>query len=301
MPQTLTEIRATLEAAGLRPRKRFGQNFLVDHNLLKAMVDLADVDPGDVVLEVGPGTGTLTDALLDTGARVLAVEIDRGLTRLLRHRYADRSRFRLLHCDVLAGKHTIHPDVVAGAGELGGSRIRLVSNLPYNIATPLICECLLSSLAADRGHDDVLRVSDLTVTVQREVAQRLTAEPGVSAYGPASVVIALLGSVRPGRRVPATAFWPRPKVAGQMLRIDFRPPSGRRIFDARTLTELVAWAFGQRRKMIGSATRQAESPFAPAALAAALAAAQVDPHLRPERITPEQFARMAQALTDLGR
>ncbi|NQU74771.1 MAG: hypothetical protein HQ546_00485, partial [Planctomycetes bacterium] len=151
MPQTLSEIRAMLASAGLSPRKSFGQHFLIDHNLLAIMVKLSNVGPGDVVLEVGPGTGTLTDALLATGAKVLAVEIDRGLAGLLADRYAGTSALRLICCDVLADKHNISGEVLQALHQFGTDCVHLVSNLPYNIATPLICECLLSSAAAARA------------------------------------------------------------------------------------------------------------------------------------------------------
>ena len=296
MAQTLTEIRAMLDAAGVRPRKRLGQNFLIDHNLLAALVELADVKAGNVVLEVGPGTGTLTDAMLAAEARMLAVEIDARLADLLTNRSADQPALRLIHGDVLSGKHAINPQVLAALSQFGPTGVHLVSNLPYKIATPLVCLCLLSSVAAERDDPHGIAFTDLTVTVQQEVAQRLTAEPGSSAYGPASVLVALLGKAHQGKRVPASAFWPRPKVAGRMLRIDVICPPAERVADLKMLSGLLAWLFHQRRKKIGSAGRRAWAPVSAEAFAGALAEAQVDRDLRPECVTPDQFARISSAL-----
>jgi 16S rRNA (adenine1518-N6/adenine1519-N6)-dimethyltransferase len=299
MPQTLTEIREMLRAAGLRPRKMFGQNFLIDHNLLRAMVELANVSPGDVVLEVGPGTGTLTDELLAAGATVLAVEIDRGLAALLEQRYAAAERRpRLLHCDVLAGKHEINPQVTGAIREMAPGGAALVSNLPYNIATPLVCDCLLSSIAAHRGDAQAVKFASLTVTVQREVAQRFTAGVGDENYGPVSVLVGLLGKVTLGKRAPGEAFWPRPAVSSQMLRIDFTAPAKDRPADVGELVELLSWAFQQRRKKMGAASRKG-GPLPPEAMAKALAQAGIDANSRPESLAGEDFVRLAEEIHGL--
>jgi len=300
MPQTQTEIRAMLDEAGLRPRKRFGQNFMVDRNLLAAVVELAGVGAGAGVLEIGAGTGTLTEALLAAGAEVLAVEVDRGLAGLLRKRFAGQGRLRLLECDVLAGKHRIDPRVLAAVRTLPAETLHLVSNVPYNIAVPVVCEFLLSAPAAERGEAGAVRLEAITMTVQREVADRLSAGPGSGAYGPASVLAAVLGEVHLGKVVPASAFWPVPKVASRMLRIDIRPPSPETVPDLAALTAVVHWAFAHRRKKIASAARPPVMAGRAAALAPALAAAGIDPGVRPERIDPARFARLAAALAGGG-
>ncbi len=301
MPQTLTEIRDMLERAGLQPQKRLGQNFMVDKNLLAAVVALAEVGDGDGVLEIGPGTGTLTEALLAAGATVLAVELDKGLAALLRQRLTGRERFRLLACDVLAGKHRIEPRVLAAMRDLPGDSVHLVSNVPYNIAVPVVCEFLLSAVAAERGQAGGVPLKAMTMTVQREVAERLSAGPGSGSYGPASVLVALLGQVHLGKLVPASAFWPRPKVASRMLRIDVRPPSPETVPDTGPLTAVVQWAFTHRRKKIGSPTRRRALPFEYRALGPALAAAGIDPAARPDRIDPARFARLAAELAAGGQ
>jgi len=295
--QTLREIRRLLEEAGLRPRKQFGQSFLIDGNLLGKLVELAELTGGETVLEVGPGTGSLTEELLDRAATVVAVEIDRGLCDLLRRRLGDRGTLTLIRGDVLAGKHALSPAVLAAVGP----GTHLVSNLPYNIATPLVVECLLQSWRAAHREDAATSSFErLTFTVQREVADRLRAPPGSGDYGAVSVVAALLGSVRTDRAVPASAFWPRPNVESRIVRIDFDRAGAERLDDAETLMALLALAFGQRRKQIHSLVRRPRRRFLAEALEAALARAGIEPTGRPEQVSPEKYLTMANALSQAG-
>lgn len=280
----------------MRPQKMFGQNFLIDHNLLNALVELSGVKAGDWVLEVGPGTGTLTDVLVEAGANILAVEIDHGLFRLLENRYAGKPQVKLMCADVLANKHRIDEKVLDAAREWCGG-ISLISNLPYNIATPLICDCLLQSLAAKRGDMTAVNFLRLTVTIQREVAERLVAKTDEEAYGPAAVVTELLAKIEPGKKLPATAFWPVPNVVSQMLKIEPLAPPVEELGDVAVLRQLVNWAFSHRRKKIVSTGRRTGALFSAEAIEKALAAAGVDRDSRPERISPQQFARMAAELT----
>ncbi len=293
--QTLGEIRNLLRQADLTPRRRFGQCFLHDANLMRQILELAAPAPGDVVLEVGPGTGSLTGELLSAvsggqGGRVVAVEIDRGLAALLARQFADREDLTLLVDDVLTGKHEINPEVYRA---LCGPA-SMIANLPYSIATPLIAQLLIDAwLARDTQRP---RVHRMTFTVQREVAERISASPGGEAYGPVSVLTALLASVRRGPTLPPTAFWPRPKVDSQALRVDVDAEKVRRIGDVHTLRLVVSQAFGQRRKMIRAAARRKDSKLAPQAFEDALVEAEIDPSHRPEQIAPEGFARLADAL-----
>jgi 16S rRNA A1518/A1519 N6-dimethyltransferase RsmA/KsgA/DIM1 with predicted DNA glycosylase/AP lyase activity len=338
--QTQTQIRQMLEGAGLAPNKAFGQNFLVDLNLMGKVLELAEVGPQDVVLEVGPGTGSLTEELARRARRVVAVEIDRGLAELLGQQLAACDNVRVLHTDVLAGKHEISPAVVAEIAP----RASLVSNLPYNVATPLVAECLLmshravnewhghlahasqgrpapagssssSSSSVPEGREEETHGQDahathgrdghatkecrfdrLTFTVQREVGDRLSAGTGEDAYGPLSVVVAVLAKVTPGPVLPASAFWPRPAVSSRILRIDFDEPAALRLGDSAILTSLLALAFGQRRKQIGSLLHRKDCPFDAAALAEAFARAGVEKTLRPEQVSPGQYVEVANAL-----
>src|SRR4051794_22501809 len=152
MPQTKHEIQALLAGAGAQPRHRFGQNFMIDQNLVRVVADAGNVAPGDVVIEVGPGTGTLTEELLARGADVIAVEIDRDLAKLLRERFSDQPKFTLIEGDALASKHAINQQLAnvltsqRGGADRPAPARKLIANLPYNIASPLIIELLIAGV-----------------------------------------------------------------------------------------------------------------------------------------------------------
>ncbi len=177
MAQTLTDIKTLLASHGLHPKKRFGQNFLHDGNHMRRIMDAANMQAGELILEVGPGTGALSERLLEAGAHVLAVEIDPDMEPILRDRLSQfGERFQLHIGDVLASKHTLNPQVV----ELINDRpFKLIANLPYNIASPL-----LVNLAIDHLH-----MSTAIIMIQREVADRIIAKPGGKDYGPLSVIL----------------------------------------------------------------------------------------------------------------
>ena len=289
--QTLSQIRELLAAAGVRPRKRLGQCFLIDGNLTRKLLELAELSGGETVLEVGAGTGSLTEELLSRAARVVAVEMDAALAGVVGRRLGGSDRLTVLNCDVLAGKHALSPTVVA---QLTAGEVHLVANLPYGSAVPVVVNCLLHSWSAVRGGQSSF--ARLTFTVQQELAERLTAPVGGSHYGPAAVVSALLARARPGRAVPASAFWPRPKVSSRMLRLDFDAAAAKLLDETRVLSDVLAATFGQRRKKIAAAARRRDLPFDPGAFLAALDAAGIDRNARPEQVPPPAFRELANAL-----
>jgi 16S rRNA (adenine1518-N6/adenine1519-N6)-dimethyltransferase len=269
MPQTKHEMQAILSGLGIHPRQGFGQNFMIDQNLLRIVADAGNIHAGDWVLEVGPGTGSLTEELLERGAFVQAVEIDRRLAESLRVRFAGNERFALIESDVLAGKHQIHP-VVLESLKAAPAPIRMVANLPYNIASPLAIELLR------------VGVELLVFTVQREVAQRLRAAAGQEAYGPLSVMAQLLADVEVLRILPPQAFWPEPKVDSALVRLKRNDRLGQR---AGAFGAFVHQLFSARRKMLrkGLAQTGIDDPDA------LLAAAQIDGHLRVEEIPGDRL------------
>jgi 16S rRNA (adenine1518-N6/adenine1519-N6)-dimethyltransferase len=282
--QTLSDIRELLSTAGLAPRHRYGQNFLVDLNLMRKLVAAAELKPTDVVLEVGPGTGSLTELLLESGARVVACEIDHGLQNMLRSKFGELEpeRFTLVAGDALAGKHAINPDVLAALREkapAAGGVYKLVANLPYQIATPLLLELLYGAPPFER----------LVCTIQKEVGERLMAGSKTDAYGPISVVAQTLAQIETIAVLPASAFWPRPKIESVMLKIT---PTPRCTWppDTPGFVNFVRSAFQQRRKKLTGALRGVTSD--PPAL---LGHAQVDPNARAEELSPPSWRLLWQA------
>ncbi|MDY7107018.1 MAG: 16S rRNA (adenine(1518)-N(6)/adenine(1519)-N(6))-dimethyltransferase RsmA [Planctomycetota bacterium] len=248
--QTIIEIRSLLAARGLRPRHRLGQNFLHDQNQLRKLIAAAQIAPGDLVLEIGPGTGTLTEALLEAGAKVIASEIDDDLADIVADRLGDR--ITLIRGDCLARGRVLAPAIVDA---IDGRPFRLVANLPYQVASPLMTTLLL----------DHPNCAGQYVTIQKEVADRLLAAPGGKDYGPLGIIIAALAEVKRIGTVPPTCFWPQPQVTSAMVEILPSPPGrgaggegppevklpdspeARRAF-ARFVTNL----FSKRRKQLGA-------------------------------------------------
>ncbi|MBN1555754.1 MAG: ribosomal RNA small subunit methyltransferase A [Phycisphaerae bacterium] len=288
--QTKKDIQALLAEATRSPNKRFGQCFLIDLNLMRKLLDEAALQGDETVLEVGPGTGSLSEELLARAKRVVAVEIDRALAELSRRRFAEEPRFTLIEGDVLAGKHAIAPAVL----ETVAPKARLVANLPYNIATPLVADCLMQSYLSLRG-EGVLFES-LTFTVQEEVALRLTAREGRD-RGPLSVLVALLGDAKLGSFVPKTAFWPAPKVDSRIVRIDFDAARAGQIEDIHLLRRILDMTFSQRRKSILATSRARNAPVSHEAFAAALDSAGIDPSARADHVSPEDYLRVTKCLT----
>ena len=265
-PQTRTEIADLLERHGLSPIHRLGQNFLADANITRKIVEVAGVTPGDLVLEVGAGTGTLTRALAAAGGRVIAYEIDAGLAPVLEEVTAGLD-VELRFTDIM------HVDL---GSDLEGGPWTMVANLPYNVGTPLVLDAL-------RGLPDIVR---FVVMVQREVAERFAASPGSKDYGLPSVISGIYAPARIAFRVPPQVFYPAPSVDSAVVVMDRVPaPPG-----AARAVELAAAGFNQRRKMLRrSLAGMFEDP------AVSIAKAGLDPTSRAEDLSPGDFLRLALA------
>lgn len=267
MAQTKQEIQSILADAGSEPRHRFGQNFMIDQNLVRLVAEAGEVAAGDLVVEVGPGTGTLTEELLGRGAEVVAVEIDRDLAAALRRRLGDRPNFRLIEGDALAGKHELNAELLATHHGAAGRPRKLVANLPYNIASPLVIELLIAG------------VDLLAFTVQKEVADRLRAAAGADAYGGLTVMAQMLARVEALRTLPPEAFWPAPKIESSLVRLRREDRLGA---SAGAFGRFVQQLFSARRKTLRKALSQAG--YAADSL---IAGQSLDPQARPETLSPQ--------------
>jgi 16S rRNA (adenine1518-N6/adenine1519-N6)-dimethyltransferase len=274
-----TEIRHLARELDFRPRKSFGQNFVHDANTVRRIVSASTINRNDHVLEVGPGLGSLTLALLDRGARVTAVEIDPVLARQLpttvaQHSHSEITRLSVLHRDILE----------LAASDLEAAPTALVANLPYNIAVP----ALLHLLA------EFPSIRTVLVMVQAEVAERLAAEPGGKDYGVPSAKVRFYGTVRRYGMVSPTVFWPIPRVYSGLVRIDRYETSPWPTDPAfrNHVFELIDIAFAQRRKT----SRNAFAEWAGSGNESAerLLSASIDPSRRGETLGIADFVRLFQ-------
>lgn len=271
-----TTIRALANKIDLKPTKQLGQNFVTDGNTVRRIVSLANVQPADVVVEVGPGLGSLTLGLLATGAEVIAIEIDPKLAELLPstvedHQPAALKRLTIINSDAL--------DVT----DLPQAPTKVVANLPYNVSVPVILHLLELFPSWEVG----------LVMVQLEVADRLVAKPGSKVYGVPSAKLAwYAGAARVGT-VPPSVFWPVPNVDSGLVRITRRETPKA---DRQSTFEVIDAAFSQRRKMLRSALSGRFSSSA--AASNALESVGIDPTLRGEMLGIEDFIKIATANLD---
>jgi 16S rRNA (adenine1518-N6/adenine1519-N6)-dimethyltransferase len=270
---TRSAVADLLTRHGLSPSRALGQNFVADPNTVRRIVRLAEVVPGEPVVEIGPGVGSLTTALAEVGAEVTAVELDRHLVPVLEEvvvplgvRVVQGDALRVDWSELLAG----HP------------RWSLVANLPYNVGTTIVLHLL----------DEVPAVDRMLVMVQREVGERLAAAPGTAAYGIPSVKVALWARAEVVGRVPPTVFIPQPKVESVLVRIRrlADPPA---VADHDVLMGLVRRAFGQRRKML-------RRSLAGIVSAEAFERAGVAPEARPEQLAVPEWAALTDAVLAEG-
>jgi 16S rRNA (adenine1518-N6/adenine1519-N6)-dimethyltransferase len=256
------------------PTKALGQNFVIDQNTIRRIVRLAEISPTDRIIEVGAGVGTLTLGLAEAAEHVTAIELDRKLIPALREVLAGTGNVEVVQGDAM---DLDYAPLVAGGPH------RLVANLPYNIATPLIADLLQQRP----------EITDFVVMVQREAGERFVAAPGSKAYGAVSLLVAYYSEARLLGKVPASVFWPVPKVESLLVRLTRRPL--RVDVEGPELMRVVRAAFSQRRKTIRN-TLASGLDMEVGEVEAALARAGVDPGARAEALGLEEFAGLVRVL-----
>lgn len=267
-----------------RPRPRFAQHFLVARGVIEAIAELVRPAAGEVVVEIGPGRGALTEALLAVVDRLVAVEIDRDLVALLRTRRG-AGTLDLIEGDIL------QIDLREVLRAAGGCRLLMVGNLPYNITAPLIFHLL--------AHADC--ISRAIVMVQREVAQRLVASPGSKDYSLLSVLVALRAEVELRLQVERDCFRPIPAVDSSVVELRFAPKLRYAVQDVNGFDRLVRRAFGQRRKMLRNSLLGLNPAGGRPWLDEVGQQAGIDLTRRPEELSIEEFIRLSDACSRLGR
>lgn len=242
--QTKTFLLERFREMGIRPATRHGQNFLIDLNLVQIIVDAAELTNDDVVLEIGTGTGSLTALMAERAAAVVTVEIDAHLFELASEQLIDLPNVTMLQLDALRNKNHFDDRVMSAVGEhlsaSPGRRLKLVANLPYNIATPVISN-LLSAPHVPHS---------MTVTIQKELADRIAAVPSTKDYSALSVWIQSQCSTEVVRELPPSVFWPAPKVTSAVLRIVVEPERRARIRDLAFFHQITKALFLHRRKFL---------------------------------------------------
>lgn len=269
------EIRELADELGVVPTKKLGQNFVHDPNTVRRIVAAAGLSPEDVVVEVGPGLGSLTLGLVDTAAQVIALEIDPRLAGRLEATVAKRApeyadRLTVINQDALQ----------VTRADLGAEPTALVANLPYNVSVPVLLHLLAEFPSIRR----------VLVMVQKEVADRLAAEPGSKVYGVPSVKASFYGEVSRAGTIGKNVFWPAPNIESGLVRIDVDPGRDRSLKEQ--VFPLIDAAFAQRRKTLRSTLSSVYG--SPAAAEEALRAAGIDPGLRGEALSVDDFIRLGE-------
>ncbi len=273
----MTSIKRELAEYGFTPRKRWGQHFLVDRNILHKVIRTADLQKGDVILEVGPGLGEMTHVLARQVKKVIAVEIDSKLVEIVRKKTSGSSNVEIIERDILkVNFNQLHKQE--------GQRLKVVANLPYQISTPLLFRFIESRKV----------FLTLTLMLQREVAERMVAPPGRKAYGPLSVFVQSVSDLSIRFFIKPSAFFPAPKVESAVIHMVWKesPMVG---FEETWFKEVVRGCFGYRRKRLVNALKHSNIPL-PADLEQRMERIGIDPQRRPETLTIPEFARLSEAI-----
>lgn len=285
--QTKQDIQRLLAGAGTQPKHRLGQNFLIDLNLMRLLIEASHLGEQDVVLEVGTGTGSFSQGIAERCGRLITVEFDTTLFNIAQTQLSKFDNVTQFNTDILENKNTLQTEVLDtvqnARGEFGG-RFLLVANLPYNVGSSVMANLISGPVAAD----------GMFVTIQKEVAERMAASPGCADYGTLSILMGATGDVHLLKKLPASVFWPRPQVESAMVSFEYNPKKARQIHDMQTFREVINLFMGHRRKMVKACVKFTEGNLEKVRhWNNVFDEAVVDPHKRPEELTPKQFVNIA--------
>lgn len=280
-----TKTSEILKKYQFRMQKKYGQNFLIDGNILAKIVEAAQITKEDCVLEIGPGIGTMTQYLAEAAGRVVAVEIDRELIPILEETLSPYNNVTVMCADILK------VDLAALVRENGGRPIKVVANLPYYITTPIIMGLFEKSVP----------LSGITVMVQKEVAQRMQAKPGTKDYGALSLAVQYYAEPEIAANVPPNCFMPRPTVGSAVIHLRRYAVPPVKVEDEKFMFELIRAAFNQRRKMLPNALAGAAvSGITKENITEALRKLEIPETIRGEKLSLQQFAMLSDILHRYG-
>jgi 16S rRNA (adenine1518-N6/adenine1519-N6)-dimethyltransferase len=286
--QTLSYLRNLFDERGIRPKNKLGQNFLIDLNLLDLLLRHAELTSDDLVLEVGSGTGNLTARLAEQAGAVVSVELDPHFAQMVTEAVEGRDNVALIHADVLKNKNELNPGVLQALRQMqakaGTTRTKLVANLPYAVATPVISNLLLSDVATER----------MVVTVQWEIAERLMAAPNTKEYSSLAVLVQSVADVSLVRKLPPAVFWPRPQVDSAIVLIRPNPAKREHVGDVVRFRSFLRDLYAHRRKNLrGALVALANADFTKEEVDRKLAELGIEGTLRAETLDLEQHLRLS--------
>ena len=264
-------------------QKRFGQNFLIDDHVLGKIIDAAQIEEGDGVIEIGPGIGTMTQRLCERAAKVVAIEIDKELIPILSETLSEYPNVKIVNADVMKTDLA-----VLIRDEFPDMHVKVVANLPYYITTPIVMNLL----------EERLPIDSITIMVQKEVADRMQAGPGSKDYGALSLAVSYYAQTYIAANVPPNCFMPRPKVGSGVIRLTIRRDNGVSVTDEKLMFHLIRAAFNQRRKTLANAiANYAGLSYTKEEVAEAIEKLGFSETVRGEALSLEQFAELADFLT----
>ena len=272
---------ATLQKYGFTIQKKFGQNFLIDSHVIRKIIAAAEIEKDDIVVEIGPGMGTLTQYLAEAAGKVYAVEIDKALIPILEDTLSEYDNVKIINDDIL--KVDIN-SLVAGTDQ---KKLKIVANLPYYITTPIIMGTLEKNV----------NVSDMVVMVQKEVAERMDASPGTKDYGALSLAVQYRAETYLAANVPPNSFIPRPGVGSAVIRLRIYDEPKVKVKNEKLMFSLIKASFGERRKTLQNGiSNYQELSFTKDEVAAALREMGLDERIRGEKLTLSEFAMLSDIL-----
>lgn len=285
--QTKQDIERLLAGAGTHPKHRLGQNFLIDLNLMRLLIQAAHLNKQDVVLEVGTGTGSFSEEIAKNCGHLITVEFDTTLFNIAQSQFSEFNNITQFNMDILENKNTIQRDVLDRTQKIRSEydgRLLLVANLPYNVGSSVMANLISGPVAAD----------GMFVTIQKEVADRMAASAGCSDYGTLSILMAATGRVRFLRKLSPSVFWPRPQVNSAMVSFERDPEKVRQIHDMHTFREVIGLFMSHRRKMLKACVKFTAGNLEKVRhWTDIFEKAVVDSHKRPEELTPKQYVNIA--------